>query len=167
MKKIEEIIIVFCIIAITLIINVNIVLRHVFNMSWSPTEEICLILVVVFTFIGSAYATRIGAHLFASFLFDIPAVSRRFKKKLAIVVSLVSCLTAGYVTYLGIYFVHTTYVSTRVTPVLGIPFYTFYMALPVGFALITWQSLRCMIKNIRSEDYYLGAECKPGGNENA
>jgi len=164
LKKLEEIIIVFCIAAITIIMNVNIVLRHVLNMSWSPTEEVCLIMVVIFTFVGSAYATRIGAHLFASFLFDIPVVSHKFKKMLAIIVSIVSGLAAAYVAYIGIDFIRLTYNSARTTAVLGIPFYTFYSMLPIGFALIAWQNFRCLLKNLRSkEEYYLGSDCGPGG----
>lgn len=158
MKKIEEIIIVFCVIAITVVMNVNIVLRYVFNMSWSPTEEVCLVLVVVFTFIGSAYAARIGAHLFASFLFDIPTISLRFKKALAIIIALVSGVTAAYVAYLGIEFIELTYNSGRTTPALGIPFYLFYSSLPVGFVLIAWQELRSVIQNIRSDKYCIGPD---------
>jgi len=160
LKKLEEVVIVFCIAAIMVIMNVNIVLRHMFNMSWSPTEEICLILVVIFTFIGSAYAARIGAHLFASFLFDIPFISYRFKKFLAVTISFVTGVVALYVAYLGIDFVKLTYNSVRTTAVLGIPFYTFYVTLPIGFTLIAWESFKCLIKNVRSKGkYYLGSDC--------
>ena len=165
MKKIEEIIIVICIIAITIIMNVNIVLRHFFNMSWSPTEEICLILVVVFTFIGSAYATRIGAHLFASFLFDLPMISFRFKKFFATLISFVSGATAVFVAYLGIDFIRLTYISGRTTPVLGIPFYWFYAALPVGFALIAWHSMVCFRENFRSDKYCIGMDEMRGDDQ--
>lgn len=164
LKKIEEFIIVFCIVAITVIMNVNIVLRHVFNMSWSPTEEVCLIFVVIFTFVGAAYATRTGMHLFASFLFDIPVISIRFKKCLAVVICIVSGLTAAYIAYLGIGFIRFTYFSSRTTASLGIPFWTFYIALPIGFALIAWESFTCLIKNLKSKDkYYLGSDATPGG----
>jgi TRAP-type C4-dicarboxylate transport system permease small subunit len=160
LKKLEEVVVVFCIVAIMVIMNVNIVLRHVFNMSWSPTEEVCLVMVVIFTFIGSAYAARIGAHLFASFLFDIPFISYRFKKLLAVTIALITGIAALYVAYLGIDFVRLTYNSARSTAVLGIPFYTFYVTLPVGFALIAWESFKCLIKNIRSKGkYYLGSDC--------
>lgn len=165
LKKIEEIIVIACIAAITVIMNVNIVLRHIFKMSWSPTEEVCLILVVVFTFIGSAYATRTGAHLFASFLFDIPIVSIRLKKFLATIISLISGLTACYIVYIGIDFIKITFDSSRTTAVLGIPFWTFYLALPIGFVLIAWESFVCLMKNIRSKDnYYLSSESESGGN---
>ena len=164
LKKIEEIIIVACNAAITINLNLNIILRHIFNMSWSPTEEVCLILVVVFTFIGSAYATRTGAHLFASFLFDIPIVSIKFKKVLATIISLISGLTACYIVYLGIDFIKMTFNSSRTTAALGIPFWTFYLALPIGFVLIAWESFSCLLKNIRSKDkYYLSSDPESGG----
>ena len=161
LKKLEEIIIVFCIVAITLIMNVNIVLRHIFNMSWSPTEEVCLVFVVVFTFIGSAYATRTGAHLFASILFDLPFVSHKFKKALAIVIATVTGGTAVYIAYLGIEFIQLTYNSARTTAALGIPFWTFYLSLPIGFVLIAYESFVCLKNNLTIKDkYFLSAEIK-------
>lgn len=159
LKKLEEIIIVISIMAITIIMNVNIILRYVFNKSWSPTEEVCLIFVVVFTFIGAAYAARIGSHLFASFLFDIPAISVKFKKALAVIISLINGIAAVFVAYLGINFVKLTYISGRTTPSLGVPFFIFYIALPIGFVLIAWESFKCLIKNLRTKDrYYLSPD---------
>lgn len=159
LKKLEEFIIVACIAAVTIIMNVNIILRHVMNMSWSPTEEVCLILIVVTTFIGSTYATRTGSHLFASFLFDIPMISPKFKKALALVISITSGLTAAYIVYLGIDFIRMTYNSARTTAALGIPFWTFYLSLPIGFMLITCESFICVSKNLRDKDaYYLGSD---------
>lgn len=164
LKKIEAFVIVFSIVAITIIMNVNIVLRHVFNRSWSATEELCLIFVVIFTFVGSAYATKIGAHLFASFLFDIPRIPFLFKKKLAVAISVITGVTAAYVTYLGIDFIVLTYGSGRITPVMGIPYYLFYVFLPIGFALITYENVICLIKNLRIKDkYYLGSDNEKEG----
>lgn len=164
LRKAEEVLIAFCIIAISVIMNVNVVMRYVFNSSWTPTEEVCLILVVLITFIGSAHATRIGMHLFASLIFDIPTVPVRFKKFLAVVISVVCTVLCLVLAYQAVFFVQQNYVSNRTTPSLGIPFYTFYAVLPVSFLLMAWHNARIVLMNVRmrGEGYALAPEKEEG-----
>jgi TRAP-type C4-dicarboxylate transport system permease small subunit len=99
-----------------------------------------------------------GMHLFASFLFDIPNVPRKLKKLLAIVISAVSAAFCLILAFLAAQLVMQTYMSGRTTPSLGIPFYTFYIALPVSFVLMALHNARALICNLRQKDYALSPE---------
>lgn len=154
LKKAEEALVAFCIISITAIMNVNVVMRYVFNSSWTPTEEVCLILVVLMTFIGSVNAARIGLHLFASLVFDIPAIPQKFKKSLAIVISVVCAALCLLLACLAIQFVGQNYASHRTTPSLGIPFYVFYCVLPVAFLMMAWHNIRAAALNLKMREGY-------------
>lgn len=162
LRKAEEMLIAFCILAISAIMNVNVVMRYVFNSSWTPTEEVCLILIVLVAFVGSAHATRIGMHLFASLIFDIPAVPVRFKKILAVVISAVCAALCLVLAWQAVIFVRQNYVSNRTTPSLGIPFYTFYIVLPVSFLLMAWHNARIFLLNLKTRDGYALAPEKEG-----
>ena len=163
LRKIEEFLIATSVLAITLIMNVNVIMRYVFNSSWTPTEEVCLIFIVIVTFLGSAYATRIGMHLFASLIFDLPMVPARVKKFLAILISVVCAVLCAVLAFYATRFVQQNYVSGRTTPSLGIPFYVFYAILPVSFALMAWYNVRVVLANLRMDGYTLAAEqSEPG-----
>ena len=160
LRKIEEFLIAFSILAITLVMNVNVVMRYIFNSSWTPTEEVCLIFVVIVTFLGSAYATRIGMHLFASLIFDLPMVPVKLKKFLATAISIVCALLCALLAFYAIQFVQQNYVSGRTTPSLGIPFYSFYIILPISFALMSWYNVRIALANFKIEGYTLAADAE-------
>ena len=157
-KKIEEYAIIFCILMITAVMNANVVMRYVFNQSWTPTEEVCLILVVIVTFIGSAHAVRIGMHLFASILFDLPFLSAKTKKFLAVFISAACALLCVVIVYVGCQLVMATKTSGRTTPSLGIPFYLFYAVLPIGFSLMFCQYSVNIYKNLTGAGYSLSPE---------
>ncbi len=152
-KKIEAAVLSFSIIAITGIMIFNVIMRYVFNSSWTPTEELCLIFIIVVTFIGCSYATRRGNHLFASILFDIPLLNFRVKKIIAIFIALVNASLSIVIVYLGGKYVISHYLSARVTPVLGIPYYLFYWVVPLGFLLMGIQNVRTIQKNFKEKGY--------------
>jgi TRAP-type C4-dicarboxylate transport system permease small subunit len=97
-------------------------------------------------------------HLFASLLFDLPNVPGKFKKLLAIAISTVSALFCLILAFLAAQFVRQNFLSGRTTPSLGIPFYTFYVILPVSFALMALHNARALMCNLRQRDYALSPE---------
>lgn len=157
-KKIEAAVLGFSIIAITGIMIFNVLMRYVFNNSWTPTEEICLILIIVVVFIGSSYATRRGNHLFANILFDIPLLTFRIKKIIAIFIALANVSLSIVIVYLGGKYVISNYLSARFTPALGIPFYLFYWVVPLGFLSMGIQNVRIIQKNFKEKGYSLSPD---------
>jgi TRAP-type C4-dicarboxylate transport system permease small subunit len=158
LRKIEKTAITFSILAITVIMNVNVIMRYAFNRSWTPTEEVCLIFVVIITFVGSAYATRVGMHLFSSLVFDLPFVPDGVKKGLAIAISGICSVLCLVLAVVAVGFVRQNYVSGRTTPSFGIPFYIFYMALPLSFTLMAYHYARNIFANIRRNGYVISPE---------
>lgn len=158
MRKVEEFLIYFSILGITAIMNVNVVMRYFFNSSWTPTEEICLIFIVVVTFMGSAHATRLGMHLFSSLIFDLTIVPMKFKRILAITISTVCAILCLLLTILSINLVKENFISGRVTPSMGIPFFTFYLILPISFLIMTWHNIKTIFANIKNKNYSLSYE---------
>jgi len=155
LKKAEKALIAFCVCAIALIMNANVIMRYVFNRSWTPTEEMCLILVVIVTFVGSAHATRMGMHLFASLIFDVPLIPLKIKRFLTIIIHAVCSALCSWLTILALQFVRQNYISHRTTPSLGIPFYTFYCVLPLAFALMAWQNARTAVLNLKMKESFV------------
>lgn len=160
LKKIEALVLGFSIIAITGVMIFNVIMRYIFNSSWTPTEEVCLILIILVTFIGSSYAAKRGNHLFASILFDIPSINFRVKKIIAIFIALVNTGLSIVIVYLGGKYVISNYLSARFTPALGIPFYLFYWVVPLGFLSIGIQNVRVIQKNFKENGYSLSPDGK-------
>lgn len=154
-KKIEELVLGFSIIAITGVMLFNVIMRYVFNSSWTPTEEVCIILIIVVTFIGSSYAAERGNHLLSSMLFDSPLINFRVKKIIVIFIALVNTSLSIVIVYLGANYVRAHYLSGRFTPALGIPFYLFYWVVPLGFLLMGIQNVRIIQKNFKEKGYSL------------
>jgi TRAP-type C4-dicarboxylate transport system permease small subunit len=158
LKKIEALVLGFSIIAITGVMIFNVIMRYIFNSSWTPTEEVCLILIILVTFIGSSYAARRGNHLFASILFDIPLINFRVKKIIAIFIALANTGLSIVIVYLGGKYVISNYLSARFTPALGIPFYLFYWVVPLGFMSMGIQNVRIIQKNFKENGYSLSPD---------
>lgn len=162
-EKVEYFIMSWTIIGITAVMIFNVVARYLFNRSWTPTEEICLILVIVSTFTGCNYAARKGEHLFVSLIFDIPMIPKGFKRALAAIISGVCSVSCVIIGWYGVQYVIGNYLTGRTTPSLGIPMYIIYIAFPAGFFMMAFQFIRSFIKNVKDKDYYLGPEMSQRG----
>lgn len=163
LAKIEKYIMAWSIIGITVVMIFNVVARYFFNQSWTPTEEVCLTLVIISTFLGAGYAARRGEHLFVSVLFDLPVVPVVLKRLLALAISgicFAACLLIGWY---GVKYVIGSYHTGRVTPSLGIPMYLIFLAFPTGFFMMAWQFFRNFRKNLGARGYYLGPDVEREG----
>ena len=153
-KKIEGYIITLSVAIITIIMNINVILRYFFNSSYSPTEEICLSLLCIVVFVGTSYLSRTGEHLFASLIFDMRSINIRVKKYLALSISLIMCILSVFLAYFSIKYVYSTYLSGRVTPALGVPMYVIYLCIPYCFISIAIQMALTVFRNIKLEKAY-------------
>jgi TRAP-type C4-dicarboxylate transport system permease small subunit len=158
--RIEKFIMSWSIVGITAVMIFNVIARYFFNKSWTPTEEVCLTLVIVSTCVGASYAVRKGEHLFVSVIFDLPMIPVRFKRFLSIMISSVGCFTCTAIGWYGIQYVMSTYRMGRVTPSLGIPMYLIYIAFPAGFLVMAFHFFHGIRKNLRSATYFLGPEAE-------
>lgn len=127
-----------------ILVNLNVLMRYVFNHPLQWSEEIVTSLFVWTVFIGSAYAYRTHSHLGVDIL-----VNRLHGTSKTIVSWIVTIIELGILVMVTIistqYVYHLIYVrghfKPAVTDVLRIPKAYTGIAVPIGFALSTIYSI--------------------------
>lgn len=126
------------------LVIVNVFLRYLFSYSIFWAEEVSTICFVWAVFVGAAavYKNRmdIGIDLLIT---KTPPGVQKFVKG---VVDVLLLLINGYIFYMSIVFTKIAY--GKPTAVLGISSAVFNSALIVGFGLITFHTIRFMIKDL-------------------
>ena len=127
-----------------ILVNINVLMRYIFNSPLQWSEEIVTSLFVWTVFIGSAYAYRMHAHL------GVDIVVNRLHGTAKTVVSwIVTIIELGILIMVTIisaeYVYHLIYVRGKfkpaVTDVLRIPKAYTGIAVPIGFGLSTIYSI--------------------------
>ena len=77
-KKFEEYVLAYGVIAMASLTVINVVSRNFFNHGLSFATEINEFLIVIITFLGTSYAARNGRHIRMSAFFDI--ANKKIKK---------------------------------------------------------------------------------------
>ncbi len=164
LRKFEEFILGYGILAMAVMLIGNSVSRTVFSNSWKFAEEIGQMFMIIVTFVGTSYAARIARHIVMSAIFDLSPF--RVKKVFLYVTSIITGGAMIYLGYLSTQYVITVYGSARITPALGIPMWTFYAFVPLGFFLTAVQYFISLVLNItEKEELYLGSEKKASDRE--
>lgn len=158
LRKFEELVLTYGIIALAVITVGNVVSRSVFNQSWSFTEELSQFILVILTFMGVSYAIRCGRHIRMSAFYDL--VSEKIQRIMMIIISIVTAVVLFYLSYHALLFVLETKQYGRVTPSLQVPFYLVIMWAPFGLFLGGIQYILTFFKNLFSEEAWLSYEEK-------
>ncbi len=156
--KLEEKILSYSIIIITIMVVGNVLNRAILGSSWSFAEEISRFSVILATFMGIGYAARKGRHINMSAFFDI--APPRVKKALAIIIPAITSIVLFMMTYYAYGYLMNVYHSGRVTSALEVPVYLMILFVPVGLFLGGVQFLRNLWINIKEEEVYLATEKK-------
>lgn len=154
LAKIEEIVLVSCIITMVAILGINVVLRFSFSTSFVFAEEVALILLTAITFIGLSYVARHGKHIRMDMFYD--HVSERCKKTLILIISSITGLTLYYLSYLSLIYFWSIKVSNRLTPVLHIPVHLITFVVVLGFFMAATQYIRIFYMNLKSCEALIG-----------
>jgi TRAP-type C4-dicarboxylate transport system permease small subunit len=141
-----------CVTTTTLLVLMNVFLRYFMNTGIYWSEEVATMCFVWCIFVGSASAYKNGAHLGVDLLVrKLPKVPRAIVK---ILVDILLILINGYILYLSIKFVSTSY--QKPTAVLAISSAWVSSSLIVGFGLTTIYAIRDMvvdvIKTVKGEE---------------
>lgn len=156
-KKIEEMIIAYAIILITLILVVNVFTRQFLDYSWKAAEETSIFLVVAVTFMSVSYAARIGKHITMTVVLDL--VPHRVKKVMIIVNSVLSVIALLFVAKISWDYVMYVKEMGRITSALSIPAWWTIIIMPIGFFLSALQFALAFIINIKdTKQVYIGPE---------
>ena len=156
LKRVEEFILAWGVILLTVVTVGNVLSRKVFNYSWSSAEEVSQFILVMLTFMGISYAARRSRHIRMNALYE--QLGCRAKKVLMFCISLGTALILFYLAFYAIEYVLDVKSMQRITPALRIPFWIVIACAPVGLFLGGVQFLLTFVKNVKEKDVWLSCE---------
>jgi C4-dicarboxylate transporter DctQ subunit len=133
--RIEDISVGVILLGATFILFQGVVLRYLFNYSFSWTEEVVRYSIVWLVFIGGSIAARRGAHICMDII--VVYLPPRAKLAMAAVATAIACLFTLLITYYGVILTWSIWGYDQRTPAGEFPMALAFAAVPVGCALMT------------------------------
>ncbi len=150
-NAVEVSILVFCVAALAVLLIANVFARTFFQSIYFA-EELSKFLVMLTTFTGVSYGVRKARHIrMGAFLDAMPV---KMEKVFIIIISLVSALVMGIMTWFSYLYLMNAMDMAHMTPALRMPKWTFYVVIPVGFGLACIQYIRTILKNLTEKDVW-------------
>ncbi|ROR34539.1 TRAP transporter small permease [Inmirania thermothiophila] len=149
LNRIEEAVIALLLVATTLLVFVDVVLRFGFGTGWLWSQELTLHLSAWFVLFGASYGVKVGAHIGVDALVRVlPRRARRAASAVAVAAALVYCglFLAGSWIYLGKMF----RIGIEMED-LPVPLWVAHGILLVGFALLALRLLQLLWRVLRGE----------------
>ncbi|KAB3529719.1 TRAP transporter small permease [Alkaliphilus serpentinus] len=132
--RFEEGLIAFLLLAATILLFTNVILRYVFSNSPTWAEEVIRYIMIWITFIGGSVCVRnylhVGIDIFVS---NAPP---KIKKLLMMLAELVSALFCFIITYYGYENTMLVINTSQKSPALYMPMWFVYIAIPIGSFLM-------------------------------
>lgn len=154
--KFEEFLIAASVIIMSVVLIGNVLGRMLHGKGIYATEEIGQYCIYMITFIGLSYAVTTGKHINMLGLFDM--APKKFQKVVGIIIAAVTGITMAAMTVISIQYVETLKLMGKVSVNLKFPTYLVVAVIAMGFLFATLQYILLFIKNIKSEEVYLGLE---------
>lgn len=145
LNNIEEIISGFFIIITVAMVMMNVILRYGFNRGIYWSEEVATISFVWSVFIGASACYRKKLHIGIDMIKNLFPI--KVQEWINLIINVLLLIINGYITYLSIVFIRASLVKK--TAVLGISSAYVSASLLVGFGLMTFHTLRFIIKDIK------------------
>lgn len=146
---------IFCIGALTALRITNVIAREFFKSIYFA-EEISEFLVIFITFVGVSYGVRRARHIrMGAFLDMMPAL---MEKIFIIIISAVSATVMFIMAYASYDYLMNSLVKAHETPALRLPYWTFYVIMPLGFFMAGIQYIRTIIKNFIEKETWISPE---------
>lgn len=149
LNKIEENVIGLALLATTLIIFVNVIMRYFMNESITWAEEIVKYLMIWIAFIGGSTCFRKGVHVSIDFFLEI--VPKKAQIVMVTIITLICTAFTAAMAFYGIKLVEFIQGNGQVSPALSMPMWIPYLALPIGFTLMTIRNLEIFIKILQGK----------------
>lgn len=138
--KIEELIAIVAFSLMTTVTVIAVFFRYVLNSPIIWSEEISRYFAIWGIMFGISIATRHAAHLGVDVIVDFAPKEKQ--KILIIIGNSILVLTFAFLTVWAISFVVGAFKLGNVSPILRIPFWIIYLALPLGFGLSTLRGIQ-------------------------
>ena len=149
-SKVEELIAVIGLSAMTVITLVAVFFRYVLQSPIIWSEEAARYLMVWSTMLGISIATRQKAHLGIDIF--VSMAPKKLQRALEIFSTLMMIVMFVFLTGISIVFIQSAIRTGNVSPMLRIPFYIIYLALPLGFGLSAVRSIQDLVDVIKGVD---------------
>lgn len=135
----------FCMIATTLLLFTNVILRYFFQSAIFWAEEALRYLIVWITFIGAATCVKEGAHISLDTILTI--MPGKAKYWFGIISNLI-CLIFSFILFkFSLSFVWQVKTAQQVSSTIGgLPMYIVYSCMPVGLFLIAVRSCQLLLR---------------------
>ncbi|MGI6605265.1 MAG: TRAP transporter small permease [Firmicutes bacterium] len=117
----------------TLLMFLNVVLRHFFSSGLPWSEELIRYTIIWITFIGIGLAARRDAHVAVDFFAYY--MTKRQQRLLIIAVDVLCLIFSLLMIKYSLQMVGQQFLSGQKSPALQVPFYLIYLSLPIGLSL--------------------------------
>ncbi|WP_342662693.1 TRAP transporter small permease [Gracilibacillus lacisalsi] len=158
--KLEEFILSFSIILISIMIVGNVIAREVFQSgAFYFAYEVSKFAIVIATFMGIAYAARKGRHISMSAFYDFAPF--KVRKIMMIFINFVTAIVMFAMAYFSYSYVMFEHSTGAITTSLELPRYLMAVFIPIGFVTAGIQFLRNTYVNFTAkakDKVYLGID---------
>lgn len=146
---------IFCVGALTTLLITNFIAREFFTSIYFA-EEISEFLVIFTTFTGVSYGVRRARHIrMGAFLDMMPA---SMEKVFIIIISAVSAGVMFFMADASYDYLMYSLRKAHETPALKLPYWIFYVIVPMGFFMAGIQYIRTIIKNLTVRETWMSPE---------
>ena len=141
--------------ALSTLLIVNVAAREL-SQSIYFAEEISEFLVIFTTFIGLSYGVRRARHIrMGAFLDLMPAFA---EKVFTVIISTISAAVMFFMAHASyLYLIHSMNMA-HTTPALRLPYWIFYVIVPIGFIMAGIQYVLTIIKNLIEKETWMSPE---------
>ncbi|MFW5712419.1 MAG: TRAP transporter small permease [Spirochaetota bacterium] len=141
--------------ALAVLLIANVFARSFFQ-SIYYADEVSKFLIILVSFVGISYAARKARHIrMGAFLDLMPPL---MEKIFIFVISAVNATVMFIMAYYGYVYMAQMRMMGQMTSALQVPYWTFMIIVPIGFASAGVQYTRTIIKNIIEKDVWLSPE---------
>ena len=119
-------------------------------------EELTEFFVIFVSFVGLSYGVRKGRHIRMGAFLEL--MSPKIEKVFIIFISLVSSAVMFYMAYVSYKYFIFSIDRGHLTPALRVPYWVFYLIMPVGFFMAGAQYLRTVFVNFTREEVWISPE---------
>lgn len=141
--------------ALAILLIANVFARSFFQ-SIYYADEVSKFLIILVSFVGISYAARKARHIrMGAFLDMMPP---KLEKAFIFVISAINATVMFIMAYYGYMYMAQMKLMGQMTSALQVPYWTFMIIVPIGFASAGIQYVRTIIKNIIEKDVWLSPE---------
>lgn len=145
-NKFEEYMVGIIILASSVLIFINVVLRYGFNSGFHWSDEMVRYLMILLTFIGGSICVRTGTHIGVDVVFTV--LNEKITKVLLGFIYIVGLIFSLVIAYFGIRIVQRNILHPQLSPALQIPMFIPYLSIVIGFGLSAYRYVQLIYNTV-------------------